>query len=151
MTITAASLVIQPELQALQEVAKERGWLFRQETEHEFVLGLGRGTEQFFLRVDLTDYRATPAAWHWYNPQTSALDQSQDTPRGGTFFHSSGVICAPWNRLAYKSVNSKGPHGDWDIRGNWVAHANTGGTRTLVAMALRIDHELQLNFAGRLA
>ena len=151
MAVTAASLIIQPELQALQDVAQDRGWLLRQESEKEFVLGLPRGTEWFYLRVDLTDYRATPAAWHWYNLHTCALDQPEDTPRGGNFFHPSGAICAPWNRLAYQSVNSKGPHGDWDISGNWVENPNTGGTRTLVAMALRIDHELQLNFAGRLA
>ena len=51
------------------------------------------------------------------------------------------MIFAPWNRLAYSSVDPKGPHGDWTI-GDWQKNSYTGGCTTLGHMALRIYVEL---------
>lgn len=95
-------------------------------------------------------YSAEPPAWHWYNADTKQIDQLRDTPKEVGFFHGSGVICAPWNRLAYKSVDSRGPHDDWQI-GDWRSNPQTGGCKTLGAMAQRIALELKLRMQGRKA
>ena len=96
--------------------------------------------------AECSDYPVLPPAWHFRNPESGALDQPRDTPRGGSFFHSSGVICAPWDRLAYRP---QGPHGDWQIS-DWRSNPKAGGTRTLCAMALRIAVELRGQYEGRL-
>lgn len=101
------------------------------------------------MRVLVDRYPTIPPAWHWWNPETGVIDDLRDTPVGGAFFHSSGVICAPWNRLSYQGVDPRGPHGDWSIEGDWMANSNTLGTRTLAAMALRIAHEAQVSYTGR--
>jgi hypothetical protein len=107
---------------------------------------------RLFLKAECDGLQQKPPAWHWYNPETSALDAPADTPKGsGGYFHSSGHICAPWNRLAYKSVDPAGPHGDWELS-NWMANPKTGACTTLSAMALRIAIELgSSRYTGRMA
>jgi hypothetical protein len=135
---TAGELVFDEQFGHLREIAASQGW----QLERAFILGMkARDSSQFWLMADCTDYPALPPAWHWYNPTTRLLDQPVDTPKGGTFFHSSGCICAPWNRLAYKEVDPRGPHGNWDLA-NWMTNPKTGGCTTLSAMALRIQVEL---------
>jgi hypothetical protein len=144
---TAGELVLAEELGDLQEIAMSRQWDF----EDGFNLGMpARDGSRFWLRVDCADYPAQPAAWHWYNPQTGALDRRADTPTGGGFLHPSGRICAPWNRLAYKQCDPDGPHGDWELA-SWAANPRTGKCTTLAAMALRLFVELNSkHYQGRL-
>jgi hypothetical protein len=105
----------------------------------------------FFILVDCDKFPSFPPAFHWYNPETKQLDQTRDTPQANEgFFHSNGLICAPWNRLAYASENAKGPHSDWQI-GNWLTNSYTKGCKTIAAMLIRIDYELKHKFKGRMA
>lgn len=146
---TAAAAIVAEELEPLRNIAESKGWALNVRTPTAFSLGLPAkdGTTAHFM-VDCDGYASQPPAWHYLNPGTGALDQPPDSPQGGGYFHASGVICAPWNRLAYTSVNPAGPHGDWQI-GDWRANPQTGGTKTLAAMALRVAHELLANYTGR--
>ena len=135
---TAGELVFEEQFGHLRENAGSRGWSL----ERAFILGMkARDSSQYWLLVDCSDYPAAPPAWHWYNPSTRALDQPADTPKGGGFLHSSGRICAPWNRLAYKKIDPNGPHDDWDLA-SWMTNPKTGKCTTLSGMALRIHVEM---------
>ena len=138
------------EIKPLEEVAARKGWNVERLDKTRFILSLpARDNTEFYLLCDCDRYPAMPPAWHWYNCKTEEIDQPKDTPKAGGFFHNSGVICAPWNRLAYKSEDPRGPHPDWTI-GNWRANPKTGECKTLAAMALRISVELKgQNFKGR--
>jgi hypothetical protein len=147
---TVAELSLLEELIPLEEIAAHKGWKLTRLEDLQFMLGLpARDHTWFWLLCDCECYPAMPPAWHWYNAESGERDQPRDTPEHGGFFHSAGVICAPWNRLAYKSEDARGPHNDWSI-GDWRANARTGGCTTLAAMALRIAVELQRpTFKGR--
>lgn len=139
---TAAELVFAEQLGRLREVAESGGWDLKQTDGPEFILGLpARDGSRLALKVACDDYPGTPPAWLWCNPESEECDQPADTPRGSGYFHDSGRICAPWNRLAYKQVDSKGPHGDWELS-TWMTNPKTGGCTTLAAMALRLAVEL---------
>lgn len=144
---TAVDLIFEEQFGHLRENASSQGWSLQR----AFIVGMkARDGSLFSLMVDCSEYPALPPAWHWYNPETRMLDQPTDTPKGGTFFHSSGRICAPWNRLAYRTVDPKGPHGDWTLA-NWVTNPKTGNCTTVSAMALRIQVELSsVQYQGRM-
>lgn len=138
---TATELVFAEELAALREIAEQKGWLIEVVGPKSFVLELpfNGGTVKF--RVDCDDYPGFPPAWHIQNAENGALDQPADLPFQGGYFHNSGVICATWNRLAYKEYHAAGPHGGW-VMGDWKKQPQTGGTTSLCAMAIRISVEL---------
>ncbi len=148
---TATDLVFAEQFGQLQEVARNRGWGLRQTDGPGFVLGLpARDGSLFWLKVACDGFQGMPPAWHWHNPETGGVDGPTDTPKGSGYFHSSGRICAPWNRLAYKAVDPQGPHADWHLS-NWMTNPKTGGCTTLTAMALRISVELGgSRFTGRM-
>ena len=147
---TASEILLESQLAALKQNAEVHGWLFERIDPTTLVLGLiAKDDSELALLVKCDGHPTEPPAWHWYNRETRAIDNPCDTPKGGKFFHSHGVICAPWNRLAYTCRDSRGPHNDWNI-GNWVAVKETGGTRTLAAMAERIAYELRTSYTGRM-
>ena len=148
---TLAELSVDDEFGALSENAELNGWKLERTTPTSFVLGMpaADGT-WFWLNCVCDRYAAEPPAWHWYNPDSKKIDQHQDIPKPVGFFHSNGIICAPWNRLAYSTVDSRGPHGEWVI-GDWRSNPQNGACRTLSAMALRIGLELRVNLQGRMA
>jgi len=138
-------VIEQEEIAHLRELASQREWLFEHRGSRIFLLGLpARDTTWFHLLVDYQDYRGQPPAWHWSDESGTVLDASKDTPKGTGFLHSSGRICAPWNRLAYTQVDPKGPHRDWNLAG-WESNPKTRKCRTLSAMALRVYVELNSN------
>jgi hypothetical protein len=148
--VTVAQLSVVEELEPLVQIGSRRGWTVQGMDATSFILGLpARDGSWFWLFCRCDAYPGLPPAWHWYDSDTKAVDQPRDTPTGGGFFHSSGVICAPWNRLAYVTVDPRGPHSDWVI-GAWRSNEKTGGCKTLAAMALRIAVELRAaTFTGR--
>lgn len=139
---TLAELTIAEELAALREIAAARGWTFTVLDPLRFHLGFPASDKSvFYLLVACDLYPVQPPAWHWCNADGMRTDQLYDRPKGSGFLHQNGVICAPWNRLAYKSVDARGPHGDWTI-GDWQKNSYTSGCTTLPHMALRIYVEL---------
>lgn len=140
---TAEDFIVEAELGYLREVADGRGWVFQKQGERQLLLGLPASDETwFYTLLDCTGYRTQPPAWHWSDESSKVLDDPRFTPKGRGFLHSSGRICAPWNRLAYSQVDTKGPHKDWELE-TWVSNPKTGQCTTLAAMALRIFVELQ--------
>jgi hypothetical protein len=147
---TATELTVAKEVEALRQNTEIHRWFLEIRDPITFVLGLpAKGGSEFVLLAKCDAYKTNPPAWHWYNRETGAIDAPCDTAVGGSFLHSNGVICARWNRLAYKAVDSRGPHAEWQI-GDWMNQPETGGTRTLAAMAGRIAHELKISFGRRL-
>lgn len=151
---SVADLELADELRQLEEIATSRGWPFTRLGEDKFLLGLPAQDKSMFWQLCEHDrYPVMPPAWHWSNSDGTQLDQPKDTPlENGGFLHGSGVICAPWNRLAYNTVDPRGPHGsDWQI-GDWRNNQYTLSCKTIPAMVLRIYYELQKKpFRGRKA
>jgi hypothetical protein len=139
---TVADLTVVEELVPLREIAIRRGWMFKELDSLHFHLGmLASDKSMFYLLVDCEKYPVQPPAWHWCDAEAKTTDRLSDRPRGSGFLHNNGVICAPWNRLAYKTVDSRGPHQDWSIE-DWRSNSHTGGCKTLAHMALRTYIEL---------
>ena len=147
---TVTELVFAEQLRHLRDLATNRCWTLSLADGPRFFLLLpARDGTRFALAVDCEAYPGIPPAWRWCNPDTHVLDQPSDIPKGSSYFHSSGRICAPWNRRAYRQVDPQGPHSDWTLQ-NWQANAQTGGCNTLAAMALRIYVELSSSrYTGR--
>jgi len=139
---TAAELTVAEELVALREICSRRVWYLKEIDSLQFHLGLpARDNSSFYLLVDCNCYPVQPPAWDWCDVGGAHRDRLSDRPRGSGFLHTNGVICAPWNRLAYKSLDARGPHADWTI-GDWQKNSYTGGCTTLPHMALRVFVEL---------
>jgi len=139
---TAAELTVAEEMVALRELAAGRGWRLKEIDPLHFHLGLpARDQSWFYMLVDCVNHPVQPPAWNWCDAEGTHTDRPSDRPGGSGFLHSKGVVCAPWNRLAYTSVDSRGPHGDWTI-GEWQKNSHTKGCTTLAHMALRIYIEL---------
>jgi len=129
------------------------GWAveFDEETLH-LVLRVSHpatGT-QFVIDADLEGYRAVPPAWRFL-PAGGGEAAGAPFPQAGThplipgsIFHSNRVICAPWNRLAYKENN--GPHEDWGALTGWMDVA-VGYTKAdaLADMLSQIDVHLAVS------
>lgn len=150
--VTVAELVFGEEFEALTQVAGLESWSIRLLGPVNLLLGVkAQDLSDFWVRCDADGYKATPPAWRWCDERGSQTDAPDRTPAAGksNFFHAAGVICAPWNRLAYKTIDARGPHSDWSI-GNWQANSYTGECKTLAAMATRIAIELRLRLNGRM-
>lgn len=85
--------------------------------------------------ADLEGYRFVPPAWTFENPAGPSAAE-RFFPRAGqlqtgrpTIFHGSGRICAPFNRLAYKSLG--GPHANWSGPECWLEVHRAGEVRAL--------------------
>jgi len=80
--------------------------------------------ERFFLAGEFRGYKALPPAWEFYDAEWKerALKQlypaAAGPPGKGSIFHTKPVICAPFNRLAYKEHG--GPHEDWGGPAQWL-------------------------------
>ena len=85
--------------------------------------------EKFYLQGTFEDYRAYPPQWQWYDNSWSSTDSSRLSPKPGRrpsslgasmFIHHNGkgLICAPFNRLAYGA--HEGPHSDWGSLAQWM-------------------------------
>jgi hypothetical protein len=88
-------------------------------------------------------YRAEPPDWRFVRPGSnqSGPEFSPAVFAGG-IFHPNGLICAPWNRLAYKEL--EGPHDDWGGPTNWLSVPGDISTaQTLADMLAIVDAQLR--------
>lgn len=148
---TAIEIILEEEDTHLREIASSLGWQLQTIESTKYVVSLpAKDSTWFHLLIDCEGYKEQPPAFNWYNTETKQMNQNTDTPRGSGYFHNDGVICAPWNRLAYKQCEPRGPHGDWQLA-SWVTNPYTGQTTTLSAMVLRISVELMSpRYQGRM-
>lgn len=143
---TATELLVEEEYGDLAQVAEDHGWKLSRLAPLWFVLGVpAKGARWLYVRCEAEGYPTRPPAWRWSDERGDEVDTPRVTAFGGAFFHGNGVICAPWNLLAYKSEDARGPHEDWVI-GNWVENRYTRQCMTLAAMAARIAIEAAVRF-----
>lgn len=150
---TAPELVYRAQMEDLESIAIARSWQIQEIDDCSFQLAFPTHYNSLcYLFVECDDFPSLPPAWHWCDKNGDKLNEPVNTPKGsGGYFHGSGRICAPWNRLSYRSVDAKGPHKDWTLS-NWITNPKTGACNTLAAMALRIAVELRSpRFQGRAA
>ena len=83
--------------------------------------------EKFYLQGSFDDYKELPPIWDWCDESwsnTGALHLSprvDNSPFGSSMFiqhNSRGIICAPFNRLAYATHD--GPHSNWGDAAQWM-------------------------------
>jgi hypothetical protein len=146
---TATEIILDEEGTHLREIASSRGWPLQEMDNTKYVVSLpAKDSTWLHLLIDCERYKAQPPAFNWYKPATGQLNQRPDTPKGSGYFHGSGVICAPWNRLAYKQCDQT------RLRfgvASWITNSHTGQTTTLSAMVLRISVELMSQrYQGRM-
>ena len=121
------------------EFARVGGYRFR------ITLAANDG-DTYQVEVDYEGFPGQPPAFHWRDEDTGKLDQPASSPAPYNYFHDSGKICAPWNRLA---SSEDGPHKEW-VLADWQSNPYTMGTTTLSAMVLRIHTELMRDrYKGR--
>lgn len=78
---------------------------------------------KYILVGSFDDYRLKPPTLDFEEPGTGLVGTARAYPRqraGDSFFHSPGVICAPFSRKAYDSV-----HRDWVIS-EWACSTQNG-------------------------
>jgi hypothetical protein len=146
---TATELIVAEELRHLQELAENEGWTVTALSSESFLLGVPRKNGgELWMRCEADQYPALPPIWRWCGPHGTMVDDPRIIPVGGSsYFHSNGVLCAPWNRLAYPTIDSRGPHSDWTI-GDWKSNPQTRACTTFAAMASRIAIEARTRFVG---
>ena len=151
MVATVEDLLVEQQVRTVEGAARAHGWPFERIEPRCFRVTLtARNGDVYQVAVDFTGFPVQPAAFHWRNPYTGAQDILADSPkpysRPPNYFHYTGRICAPWNRLA---STPGGPHEEWR-QSVWQEQAATGSTVTLAAMVLRISHELRSKrYSGR--
>lgn len=123
--------IVESELRAAKAYAARHGWQLGWNKEELIVFADGKHpADQTPVRwqADITSYRALPPIWACFQGAGSdgatiwkpRSPKPETLPGGvGSIFHSSCVVCAPFNRLAYKEHG--GPHsGDWGGSANWL-------------------------------
>ena len=147
MVVSVQDLAIEREIAEVEENAQLHGWAFDRVGPRCFRISLtAKNGDAFQLQVDFDQYPDIPPAIHWRNQSSGALDEVADSPNPYNYFHKSGRICAPWNRLA---STEGGPHQEWKWA-NWKQRPETKATTSLAAMVVRIHHELRSdNYKGR--
>jgi hypothetical protein len=100
----------------------------------------GSSPERYLVVGQFDDYRLLPPAWQFVDHRTGMAIglPAYPKPDGGSVLHGNGLVCAPWNRLAYKNLG--GPHDNWDIS-KWQDVKD--GTRAdyVADMLARLLHE----------
>ncbi len=124
LPLEVSRAVLEAELATIEGTAARWGW--RVETDLDLLLLRFTTTHPadgrpVHLRADLRDYKAVPPAWEFTLPDGTTEQSAWPAPGqgpGGSVFHTHPVICAPWNRLAYKELG--GVHDDWNGITNWL-------------------------------
>ena len=142
--VAVDDLVVAPQVAEVEKIAQLHGWPFVRIGPRCFRVSLSaHNGDVYQLEVECVGFPALPAAFHWRNAETGQLDGRADAPapyrRYPNFFHDTGRICAPWNRLA---STTGGPHERWE-QASWQEQEETKGTVTLAAMVLRVHSELR--------
>jgi len=105
--------------------------------------------EEYLLSGVLDDYRVIPPAWRFLDPRNSTDVAQAAFPAPGAFgpgsiLHTNGVICAPWNRLAY--ATETGLHNNWTDLTKWESlEPNYTQARSIPDMLARIRAEVALS------
>lgn len=144
--------VVEGEMPAVEAYAVRHGWrLDWQRDDLALFAEASHPADKTPMRwkADVASYRALPPIWSCFQGKTKENETSWAPrfPKGGTLpggvqsiFHSSGVICAPFNRLAF--AEHAGPHGDWGGSANWLSVRGTVRATNLAEMIAQIEAHL---------
>lgn len=119
------------------ELARAEAWLARHVVSHTFdreslvfeaVMNHPETKQPLRLVGNMTGYKAVPPAWTFVDFETRE-ERASAWPKGAPLPENAGasifllhknrsVICAPFNRLAYKDAN--GPHANWGNASGWL-------------------------------
>lgn len=116
--------VVQSELATIEASGVRWGWQVETDLDLlllRFTTTHPRDGKPVYLRADMNGYKAVPPAWEFTHADGTTDRTAWPTPGngpGGSIFHTHPVICAPWNRLAYKELG--GVHSDWNGITNWL-------------------------------
>jgi hypothetical protein len=138
----------------VQAWAARHGWTLEFDLDALTVAGVvthpADGVGQLYLLGDCSGYRAVPPAWTFVDPDSGATIQHAFPARGrgATIFHQKLIICAPFNRLAYKECG--GPHADWSGPSNWL-HVTRGVKAPTIADMLNVINAHLQYSPGRMA
>lgn len=116
------------ELRQVGPLARERRWgiIWRPETLTLLVTMFAHDGEPYLIQAGCEDYKDLPPIWDFIDPRSFMVGTKRAFPKGDdSFFHSNAVICAPFNRRAYKVFDDgKGPHSDWQLSAWMTSRAN---------------------------
>jgi hypothetical protein len=107
--------------------------------------------EPYLVTGSFDDYDVLPPVWRFVDPRTGANIGSAAYPQpvGSSVLHPNGLVCAPWNRLAY--AGEGGPHSDWGVPTAWkTAAPSYTRALTIPDMLDRIAREVRAS-RGRMA
>ena len=137
--INAADVTIaavEEELPGIRAYSARHGWHVTWDPRRLHLILVGQHPQNntpVQVRADVDGYRAMPPAWTFSDP-TKKRSADAFFPRSGSLpngrssiFHSSRRICAPFNRLAYKSQG--GPHSNWGGPEMWLEVGRAGEVR----------------------
>lgn len=144
--------VVAGELPAADAYAVRHGWRLNWEKEDLALFAEGihpADKTPVRWKADVTSYRALPPVWSCFQGEIKEekLAWKPRFPKGGTLpggvgsiFHSAGLICAPFNRLAF--AQHSGPHSDWGGPADWLKVRGKVRATTLAEMIAQIVVDL---------
>lgn len=108
--------------------------------------------EAYLVTGTFDDYPVLPPTWRFLDPRTGEDVGKSGFPAAGAFpggsvLHPSGIICAPWNRLAFKTAeNPTGVHDNWGDLAGWEKLEPTyTQARTIPDVLARLRSEVALS------
>lgn len=120
---------IREELAAVEELAAINKWSLVPDYDHLVVLVTmcAHNGDRYVVEIKCDEYKQMPPLFEFIDPETEQRGTKNAYPKTiDSFFHDSGpCICVPFNRKAYKSFISTGPHGDWKF-GDWQTSTANG-------------------------
>ena len=145
-------ILVESEARIVDSWAKRNGWtvnidLNRLEIAAE--VPHPKDNSPLFLHGELSGYRAIPPAWRFVDESGNVTKAAFPAPGPvvngkSSIFHGNVVICAPFNRLAYKVAG--GPHEDWGEWTGWfVVTGDFAKAYTLTEMLSIINVHLEFS------
>lgn len=118
------------ELALVHDLARSQRWGIIPDYDRLTVLVtmFAHNGDPYLIEARCDDYKEIPPLFEFIDPDSGAKGTPHAYPKtnGDSFFHSSGpCICAPFNRKAYKSVATTGPHDNWRL-GDWMTCTDSG-------------------------
>lgn len=121
--------IIEEEITSVQTLAEAYGWEVLPDLPSLKVVSKmkAHNGDRFVIEAECENYKEWPPFFDFIDPDSGERGTPRAYPKTTDgFFHSSGpCICAPFNRKAYKSIVSTGPHGDWTV-GDWMMSRANG-------------------------
>lgn len=151
MPAETSAAIVEDELEGVRAWAERHGvpieW--HPETfELRLVLTQPSSGELFYLRGRFDDYPEVAPAWTFCSPEWADEGKrffparASGPARMGTVMHPNGVICAPFNRLAYAAHG--GPHKNWGGPAQWITPKRKAVFATKIGdMVQRIMHDVR--------